>query len=458
MANQRKPRAASIHFQRLSNPVLCEVHNRRAACPEYLLPSAHRLANIAVRDGNIMAVYQQKMAMASGKARATEGYSPLEEGITHFDPSLPEAELRRRAEKVIEAVEGSGVKVVNAVIHRDEGSVDRHGVVHRHVHMHIVTDRTDARGRVATRGTRADQRESMRRLQDAVAEATGLCRGERKGASKRAHLSRAQLQQQGREREDHAEQIEALERQRDEARQDAAGARRRADEATAEHLGARRRAEHARDVALRELAQARDALTREKSAYQAERARWIAQNKRLASAGQTKIHTQGDFSALKREHETQTASLRARIAVLERALESERGRRKYRNRISGRAREGVDPQRVDIPWLIREWDAEAHAAVYRAQDGTAVLVADRERIELVRNQDDDIACALRLAEKKFGGTVSIGGGAEFRARAARAATRMGIEVSDADLATVVEDEHRRITAETEPEDEPDFGR
>lgn len=247
--SQRKPKAASIHFQRVTNPALCEAHNRRAVSPEYLLPEQHRLPNLTIRDQNIMEVYQRKMALASGKARATVGYSPLEEGITHFDPSLSETELRRRAEKVVEAVEASGVKVVHAVIHMDEGSVDRDGVVHRHEHMHIVTDRTDARGRVVTRGSRADQRESMRRLQDAVAEATGLARGEDARASRRWHLTRPQLQRQGREREDHGEQIEALERQRDEARQDAAGARRRADEATAEHLGARRRAERERDSA-----------------------------------------------------------------------------------------------------------------------------------------------------------------------------------------------------------------
>jgi len=89
-------RGSSVHFRPLRLPMLCEPHNRRAVNPNYLLPPEHRLENIVVTEGNVAQVYAQKMALASGRARATNGYSPLKEGVVNFATDEPSEKLSER--------------------------------------------------------------------------------------------------------------------------------------------------------------------------------------------------------------------------------------------------------------------------------------------------------------------------------------------------------------------------
>ena len=83
-------RGSSVHFRPLHSPRLCEAHNRRAVSPQYLLPEKDREPNLVVRDGNVAQAYAQKMALASGRARATPKYSPLKEGIANLADEAPE--------------------------------------------------------------------------------------------------------------------------------------------------------------------------------------------------------------------------------------------------------------------------------------------------------------------------------------------------------------------------------
>ena len=124
--------------------------------------------------------------------------------------------------------------------------------------------------------------------------------------------------------------------------------------------------------------------------------------------------------------------------------------------------------------LRYEWDAEARVRRYRDRQGREVFLAERHRIEMLEHDSTAEHAALKIAAAKWGGKVAIRGSAEFRERAARAAARDGIEVEDADLADIVEDERARMErgeppggaerdrpgAAIEAEDEPeqDLGR
>ena len=124
--------------------------------------------------------------------------------------------------------------------------------------------------------------------------------------------------------------------------------------------------------------------------------------------------------------------------------------------------------------LRYEWDAEARVRRYRDRQGREVFLAERHRIEMLEHDSTAEHAALKIAAAKWGGKVAIQGSAEFRERAARAAARDGIEVEDADLADIVEDERARMErgeppggaerdrpgAAIEAEDEPeqDLGR
>ena len=94
--------------------------------------------------------------------------------------------------------------------------------------------------------------------------------------------------------------------------------------------------------------------------------------------------------------------------------------------------------------LRYEWDAEARVRRYRDRQGREVFLAERHRIEMLEHDSTAEHAALKIAAAKWGGKVAIQGSAEFRERAARAAARDGIEVEDADLADIVEDERARM--------------
>ncbi|HMK85872.1 MAG TPA: LPD7 domain-containing protein, partial [Steroidobacteraceae bacterium] len=75
------------------------------------------------------------------------------------------------------------------------------------------------------------------------------------------------------------------------------------------------------------------------------------------------------------------------------------------------------------------------------------------RIVMSNKSQDVLEAALRVAAQKFGGRIEITGSEEFKERAARMATRLGIVVENADLQAVVVEERRRFVEWTRtPED------
>lgn len=99
--------------------------------------------------------------------------------------------------------------------------------------------------------------------------------------------------------------------------------------------------------------------------------------------------------------------------------------------------------------LRYEWDATARVRRYRDSQGREIFIAERRRIEMVAHDEVAEVAALRTAAAKWSGRVQISGSSDFRERAARQATRDGIWVEDADLASIVEDE-RELIARGEP--------
>ena len=83
-------RGASIHFKPVAAPAASVAHNLREwtyehRAPRYLLPAELSLGHWSVIDGDVEAVHAEKMALASGRARATPNFSPLWEGVLNLD-------------------------------------------------------------------------------------------------------------------------------------------------------------------------------------------------------------------------------------------------------------------------------------------------------------------------------------------------------------------------------------
>jgi len=153
-------RGSSIHFKPVpAGGILAIAHNTREVPPRDLLPGKHHLGNVSIVYGDVEATYREKMALASPKARATMGYSPLQEGVLNLpDPPAdhPCAEVdewkrdmeRRVREFCAQYQQVSGHRVLRGDIHLDEGHVREDGSVGYNVHCHICVDKTDERGRV----------------------------------------------------------------------------------------------------------------------------------------------------------------------------------------------------------------------------------------------------------------------------------------------------------------------
>jgi len=181
-------RGASFNIQPVQSPADVAIHNGRAWTakhrePRYLLPAEHRLGHWRVigEEGGIEARHAEKLALASGRAKATPGYSPLTEGVLVLPwPSGDTAADRERFTQMVREYAAEieaklGHKVIDAVVHLDEGRVEgrvEDGVPIVNSHAHFVIDRTDDRGRTI-RFTPA----KLRELQDAAARVTGLERG-----------------------------------------------------------------------------------------------------------------------------------------------------------------------------------------------------------------------------------------------------------------------------------------
>jgi hypothetical protein len=215
-------RGSSIHFKPVpAGGILAIAHNTRDVPPRDLLPGKHHLGNVSIVYGDVEATHREKMALASPKARATKGYSPLQEGVLNLpDPPAdhPCAEVddwkrdmeRRVREFCAQYQQVSGHRVLRADIHLDEGHVREDGSVGYNVHCHICVDKTDERGRVVRlerheRGADGkeqvvgDRRARGQKLQDLAAEITGLERGVKDSRRKHidSHAYRA-LARQGR--------------------------------------------------------------------------------------------------------------------------------------------------------------------------------------------------------------------------------------------------------------------
>ena len=420
-------RGSSVHFKPLLSPMLCEAHNRRAVNPQYLLPEKDRLENLVVIEGSVVGVYEAKMALASGRARATPRYSPLREGVMNMADAAPEV-LRDQAGKWAQEYERiTGERVIALVIHRDEGRIASDGTVHRNVHAHIVVDRTDERGRVVDsiadgkggtrRTTITDRQAQGREVQDMTARVTGLERGADARESKRRHIehhSYRALARQGRLRD--VEREDTLRRARDASHAVAVDAIRDRETAKAAHAQAL--------AVLREMG-AQYGVTIERGT----KAEYAGLREAMKASGTAQ--------------QTEYQRLKAAFDALNARQEVERRRRKRRPGIEGRASEDDGQEHAAKARLTRERDEAARMTIWKDETGREVLHVTRSRVEVLDHSRDVERVALRIAAQKFGDAVSITGSAEFRERLARLATREGIRVVDADLARIVEDERSR---------------
>ena len=197
-------RQAVYHDKRLS------LSDKR---PSYLLADEYHLGNVEVAGSlsldECLAVEARKHELSSPKARATKGYSPIDEAIIVL-ADLPEqpvgaalnhykADQQTRLQKWRTRFEQmTGQRVLRIDVHLDEGYQDEDGTPHYNGHAHVLIDRTDDRGRVI-RFTRRDDPEYRTitevntELQSMTAEVLGLVRGER--GSKRRRLSHRQYRE-----------------------------------------------------------------------------------------------------------------------------------------------------------------------------------------------------------------------------------------------------------------------
>ena len=441
-------RGSSVHFKPLHSPMLCEAHNRRAVNPKYLLPETDREPNLVVRDGDVAQAYAQKMALASGRARATPKYSPLKEGIANLADEAPEV-LHAKMERWCQEYEAiTGERVVACVIHRDEGRIGADGTVHRNAHAHVVVDRTDERGRVVNsipdgkggtrRTTITDRKAQGRRVRDMTARITRLARGEDARETKRRHIdhhSYRALARQGRLRD--------VDRERDLAHR-AARAEQECDAAAADAK--------LNGSLYTQVLRERDRAWTERDAARAVHAEALAVLREMgAQHGLTIEHgTKAEYAGLReamkasgQASQQEYQQIKAAFEVLHARQEVERRRRKHRPGIEGPASDDDGQEHAPKARLTRERDEVARMTLWKDETGREVLHVTRSRVEVLDHSRDVERVALRIAAQKFGDAVSITGSAEFRERLARLATREGIRVVDADLARIVEDERSR---------------
>ncbi|MDD4888191.1 MAG: relaxase/mobilization nuclease domain-containing protein [Thiomonas sp.] len=121
-----------------------------------------------------------------------------------------------------------------------------------------------------------------------------------------------------------------------------------------------------------------------------------------------------------------------------------REQRKRNQQIDGIEGEELDPLRkLTLAGLEAQIDPKRQLVLYRDTQGQDKFTDTGPRIVMHDKGADSLEAALRMAAQKYGGKVDITGSAEFRERAARQAVRLGIEVVDADLQAIVQDEQQR---------------
>lgn len=187
---------ASINFMAVKSAFQAVAHSARTASPSYLLPPEMSFGTIVVLDdlGTVAKTLDAKRSLASRQALRQDGYSPLWEGILNLRRPSPgeSAEDYKKdcSEKtnnwtvMYEAL--TGHKVLRVDIHLDEGRIED-GEVLLNGHAHIISDRTDAAGRVIKLSPK-----QLRELQTATAAAVELERGEDARVTGRKHISHYQ--------------------------------------------------------------------------------------------------------------------------------------------------------------------------------------------------------------------------------------------------------------------------
>ena len=130
----------------------------------------------------------------------------------------------------------------------------------------------------------------------------------------------------------------------------------------------------------------------------------------------------------------------------------------------GIAGEELDPLRkLTVAALTASVDERRQLVIYRGQDGREKFTDTGPRIVMHDKGGDSLEAALRIAAQKYGGKVDITGSSEFRERAAREAVRLGITVTNEDLAAIVADEQAKrqrqpIQHKEQHHERPDYAR
>jgi hypothetical protein len=133
-----------------------------------------------------------------------------------------------------------------------------------------------------------------------------------------------------------------------------------------------------------------------------------------------------------------------------------RGIRYREQRNKGKQVDGIEGEELDplrkltLAGLEAQIDHLRQFVLYRDAQGRDKFTDTGPRIVMHDKGDDSLEAALRMAAKKYGGKVDITGSSAFRERAARQAVRLGIEVMDADLQAVVQDEQARSQPSRQP--------
>ncbi|MBU2750313.1 relaxase/mobilization nuclease domain-containing protein [Acidithiobacillus thiooxidans] len=128
----------------------------------------------------------------------------------------------------------------------------------------------------------------------------------------------------------------------------------------------------------------------------------------------------------------------------EAALASLRGIRYREGRKAHQEKNGIEGEELEglkpiLSELHHEIDHRRQLIHYRNGQGAKLFTDTGPRIEMHDRAESSVEAALRIAVQKYG-AVDITGSATFREQAARQAARLGIQVRDADLQKVWQEE------------------
>lgn len=133
----------------------------------------------------------------------------------------------------------------------------------------------------------------------------------------------------------------------------------------------------------------------------------------------------------------------------EAAMAALRGIRYREQRVKSKSQDGIEGEELDplrsltVAQFDAQLDRRRQLVVYKGKDGRVRFTDTGPRIVMHDKGDDSLEAALRIAAQKYGGKVDITGSSEFRDRATREATRLGIRVLNGDLQGIVQNEVRK---------------